>query len=118
MKRKYFSTALRTILVLSLSGCTVLDPNPEPIISGSTDQGPLEQTGKALYERNCISCHGADGISVVSTVTNLKGWAETPEGTFEKLDTAMSTGPGNMPIFDTLDTEARMKIYEYIKTFD
>ena len=76
----------------------------------------MERTGKTLYEWNCQSCHGADGVSVTKDITDMKGWAHTPTGTFGKFDTSLTVGTGLMPKFDTLDHESRMMIYEYIKT--
>ncbi|MBL7989542.1 MAG: cytochrome c [Chlorobi bacterium] len=110
-------TIAALFLTLLLCGCDALNPSPEAVITKSGGDAPLEQTGKALYERNCANCHGLDGISVTNDVTQMKGWAHTPTGTFGKLDTAMMQGPGGMPRFDTLNTEARMKIYEHMKNF-
>ena len=53
-----------------------------------------------------------------TTVVSLKFWIEdSTVNTFHALDSIMDLGPGSMPIFDTLTTEARQKIYDYIKTF-
>lgn len=115
MTQSFWKTTALVLLLLS-TGCDALDPSPEAVVTKEGGEAPLEQTGKALYERNCANCHGLNGISVTPDVTQMKGWPSTPKGTFEKLDTAMTQGPGGMPRFDTLNTEARMKIYEYMKS--
>lgn len=115
MIQSFWKTIALATLLLAV-GCDALDPAPEAAVTKVGGDPPLEQTGKALYERNCANCHGLDGISVSPDVTQMKGWTSTSTGTFGKLDTTMTQGPSGMPRFDTLDTEARMKIYEHMKT--
>ena len=95
-------------------GCTLLDPNPDAVIEGGLTKGPVEISGKRMYLDNCVACHGLDGISIESTVTNMKGWTKLPLNTYGKFDSALTNGPGAMPKFDTLDQTERQMIFQYL----
>jgi mono/diheme cytochrome c family protein len=102
-------------VLLLLAGCTILDPNPEATITRPQDStsGPL--TGEQLYRLHCAGCHGIDGISVASTVTQLKDYPDT--ASYTEFDESLTTGPSGMPAYPQLDSTQRTSIWEYIMTF-
>ena len=91
--------------------------NPEAV----TDQSLA--AGKALYVKNCLSCHGAEGKGNGPAAKDLEKspgdlskpsvWDESDGAIFWKL----STGKKPMPTFDTLTTETeRWQIINYMRT--
>jgi mono/diheme cytochrome c family protein len=92
--------------------------NPEPVNDGSL------AAGKALYIKNCLSCHGEKGTGNGPAAKDLEKspgdlgkpamWEQTDGAIFWKL----STGKKPMPTFDTLTTETeRWQIINYMRTF-
>ncbi|MCL5961788.1 MAG: c-type cytochrome [Chloroflexi bacterium] len=75
---------------------------------------------KALYDRNCIVCHGADGDKVAGVKHSSKEfWYSQGEETITK---AISNGKGGMPPFakgrgGTLSPEEIAAIAQYLRTF-
>ena len=91
--------------------------NPEAV----TDQSLA--AGKALYAKQCLSCHGAEGKGNGPAAKDLEKspgdlskatvWDESDGAIFWKL----STGKKPMPTFDTLTTETeRWQIINYMRT--
>jgi len=106
-------------LALLAQGCSVLDPSPEAEISRSVDAVPTDPSklsGEQLFLNHCTSCHNPDGSPVdPTTITDLRNYA----GSYQKFDSVLNQGPGPMPIFpyDQLDTLARRKVYDHVRTF-
>jgi len=77
----------------------------------------LEQ-GKAIYEQNCVACHGPDGKGVVpgaADFTNFE-WVATraPRDFFQ----VVTEGRGTMPSWQgRLSPEGRWAAIEYLRTF-
>lgn len=79
--------------------------------------------GKALYIKNCLSCHGATGVGngpAAKDLTKSPGdlskpamWDQSDGAIFWKL----TTGRKPMPTFETLTTETqRWQIINYMRT--
>jgi mono/diheme cytochrome c family protein len=96
------------IALVLLGGCTILDPNPDAMISQ-----PGAVTGRELFLRNCAGCHGIDGVPTDTSVKTLRGWP----GDYAKFDSTLTIGPNAMPQFPELDSIARRKIFDHIKKF-
>lgn len=70
--------------------------------------------GKAIYETNCIACHGADGKSMLAgakdiTATELKD---------EEIMTLLQNGKNGMPAYkDVYSNEELGNVISYIRTF-
>lgn len=95
------------------------------IISNPTNE--IVQTGKALYNTNCASCHGEDGLGngVAAAALNppprnfhnLDGWTKGPgfENIYETLEKGIS-GTG-MVAYEFLPVKDRIAIIHYVRTF-
>jgi mono/diheme cytochrome c family protein len=80
-------------------------------------------TGKALYAKHCLSCHGATGLGNGPAAKDLekspgdlskpKMWEQTDGAIFWKI----TTGKKPMPSFEALTTEQeRWQIVNYMRT--
>ncbi|MGC2400603.1 MAG: PQQ-binding-like beta-propeller repeat protein [Acidobacteriaceae bacterium] len=78
-----------------------------PVQHLSTTQGPLERRGYALYQKNCVACHGPnrERITYPATIS------------FEKFTATLRAGNGVMPAFSesALKPEDVLSLSAYLK---
>jgi mono/diheme cytochrome c family protein len=79
--------------------------------------------GKALYVKNCLSCHGATGVGNGPAAKDLEkspgdlSKADMNKQTDGALFWKLTTGKKPMPAFETLTTEQeRWEIVNYVRT--
>jgi mono/diheme cytochrome c family protein len=84
-------------------------------------QGDIVSSGKALYEKNCVMCHGnkGDGNGPASAVLTTRPANFTNPGFWQtdvekKVFETLKSGRGLMPAFN-LKTEEVQSIIEYLK---
>jgi quinoprotein glucose dehydrogenase len=81
------------------------EATPTPHLS--TTSGPLERRGYALYQKNCVACHGPnrDRITYPATIS------------FEKFTSTLRHGNGVMPAFSesVLKPEDVLSLSSYLK---
>jgi mono/diheme cytochrome c family protein len=71
--------------------------------------------GKALYETQCVNCHGADGSTVANV--NLSDQQFMAKRSEADLFNAMTGGrPGTMPAFNQLAENERWAIAAYVRS--
>jgi quinoprotein glucose dehydrogenase len=70
------------------------------------------ETGKALYERHCASCHRADLVGNPPEFPSLVGIAA--RRTTEEIAEITRSGGGRMPSFAVLHSAARRAIVQYV----
>jgi mono/diheme cytochrome c family protein len=71
--------------------------------------------GKALYEANCVDCHGADGSKAAKA--NLLDQQFMAKRSEEDLFNAMTNGrPGTMPSFSQLSENERWAVAAYVRS--
>ncbi|GAK02609.1 cytochrome c551 [Geomicrobium sp. JCM 19037] len=86
--KKFLMTC--SVAMLILGGCGGGDDAPaDDNGNGEQADGVSAEEGMALYEENCMSCHGGDleGASAPA----LEGYSE------EEVYDAIEQGPGSMP---------------------
>lgn len=72
----------------------------------------LNLHGKALYNAQCMVCHGEDGTAALSGAKNL----HTSLKTDAEIDTIIKTGKNTMPkIKPEFDTQELKALLEYVK---
>ncbi|GIX46937.1 MAG: hypothetical protein KatS3mg131_1148 [Candidatus Tectimicrobiota bacterium] len=110
----FFSTASKKVacplfLVLLVQGLALAAGDP--------------QAGKALYQRLCVSCHGADGrggrlaAALPSPPPNLADAAYLAARTDAQLLAALREGRGAMPAFGDRLSEAQLQdLVAYVRT--
>jgi mono/diheme cytochrome c family protein len=80
-----------------------------------------DEAGKTLYQKNCQSCHGADGNPPPAMVKSMKVPPVTGAVLKQKDDAAMlhiiAAGAGKMPGYAKKMSAAEQKqVLEYMKT--
>ncbi len=73
--------------------------------------------GKAIYEQQCISCHGPDGrgVGTVPDVTDFGRTATVSQKAWAEL---LATGRGAMPAYGAkLTTAEQRAVLEYVRSF-
>src|SRR5688572_14948227 len=66
--------------------------------------------GKALYVEHCTLCHGLDGSPNRGGTFDLRDYSRS----FERFDSALDIGPGEMHRFPELDRHRRLALYDYV----
>lgn len=76
-------------------------------------------TGKELFEKNCVSCHGADGSgnTAVGKAVGAKDLRsdEAKKLTDAQIATQIKNGKGNMPPFDSLTKPEIDSLVAYVR---
>jgi cytochrome c oxidase subunit 2 len=72
----------------------------KPEVHADLSRDDLLAQGKAVYEKNCASCHGAEGEGMAGMFPALKGSAVVT-GDMKKQVELMKKGKGMMPAFGT-----------------
>ena len=78
------------------------------------------QSGKAIFEKSCVSCHGKDGKGnpAMAKVLGEKG-LDLTKGT-QKSDTQLmkviADGEGKMPPFKSLSQDEQKQVVAYIRS--
>jgi len=113
--------SIAVMIVASLAGCELLDPNPGPSPISQSSSSAVDTTlphdsvaatydrGKALYAQYCAPCHGdsAEGTLIWPTpIQGRTGIAELVHG-----------GRRTMPSFPTLSDSAIASIELFLGTF-
>ncbi len=101
------------LLLIILSGCTILDPNPRATVANASAVDSSARSAKSIYINKCAGCHGLAGKPADTSVTDLRGYA----GAFEAFDGALTIGPSGMPQYPELDTTIRHRLYELVRSF-
>jgi mono/diheme cytochrome c family protein len=70
--------------------------------------------GKALYEANCVECHGEDGSAIAKV--NLSDQQFMAKRTEQDLFNAMTKGANGMPAFDQLTEDERWALAAYVRS--
>lgn len=85
--------------------------------------GSAAVTGKAVYQKRCQACHGADGTGnpMMAKVLHVTFPAVNGAGLEKKSDAEhlriIAEGKGKMPSFaKQLSEEERQQVLEYMKT--
>ena len=97
----------------AFSACDLLDPSPEATITcppelDCDDLAPL--SGMEIYRCKCVGCHGVEGVPATEQITDIRGFQAFP-----KFETALNTGPNNMPEFPEITSEERQRLFEYLR---
>lgn len=72
-------------------------------------------TGKALYENNCIQCHGTDGKLGNSGATDLSKSVLSDEESKNRIRNGLNAMP---PMAEVLGSESNIdSVVQYIKSF-
>jgi mono/diheme cytochrome c family protein len=80
------------------------------------------QAGKAVYDKNCAGCHGADGKGNPAMIKALgeKGLnivtKEVKEQSDEKLLKIIAEGAGKMPASKKLSKEEQKQVLDYTRS--
>jgi mono/diheme cytochrome c family protein len=78
----------------------------------------LIETGRSLYDRDCASCHGADGAAELLAATNFTDLRHMSNRAPRDLYTILTQGSGSMPAYQSLlNQEDRWAILDYLRTF-
>jgi len=78
--------------------------------------------GKAIYEKNCAGCHGADGKGnpAVAKTLGEKGLNIAGKETAQKSDDALlkiiAEGAGKMPASKKLDKNEQKQVLQYSRS--
>jgi mono/diheme cytochrome c family protein len=98
--------AFLALLVPAAAYADTKPPASAPAASGPA-AGSDASAGKALYDKNCASCHGADGRGTAAKAKVLKiepellnlGRAETAKLTRDDQKKVLLSGKGKMPAY-------------------
>lgn len=87
--------------------------------AGSQASGADAEAGKAIFEKNCAGCHGADGKGnpAVAKTLGEKGLNIVTKETTQKSDDALlkiiAEGAGKMPASKKLDKNEQKQALQY-----
>jgi len=70
--------------------------------------------GKALFEANCVACHGADGKLMLSGAKDLTLSQSTDEQISQTIQNGKNAMPAYKKVFDEKEVNA---LTQYVKTF-
>jgi cytochrome c6 len=79
-------------------------------------------TGKAIYEKSCVSCHGKDGKGnpAMAKVLGEKGLDLTSKEATQKSDEQLlkviAEGAGKMPAQKTLSKDEQKQVLSYVRS--
>jgi len=80
------------------------------------------QSGKAIYEKQCISCHGADGKGnpAMAKALGEKGLNLTTKDVTQKSDDQLlkviAEGQGKMPAQKSLSKDEQKQVLGYVRS--
>jgi mono/diheme cytochrome c family protein len=81
-----------------------------------------EASGKAIYDKSCVGCHGADGkgnLAIAKTLGEKGLNLTSPEAT-KKSDAELlkiiTDGAGKMPALKSLSSEDRKQVLTYVRS--
>jgi mono/diheme cytochrome c family protein len=80
------------------------------------------QTGKAVYEKHCVACHGNDGKGnpAMAKALGEKGLnlttKEATQKSDEQLMKVIADGEGKMPPFKSLSEAEQKQVVTYIRS--
>jgi len=116
-----FATAAASAM---LSGCGSPKPNTEPTPPATSAQpGAAPETtavaaGKAIFQANCIACHGANGKGIGKGKPDFTDAEWQAKESDEELLEVIANGHEKMPAFgDKLTEEQRKEVLAYVRTF-
>ncbi len=132
-KNALISVFVMTFVVFALMSFSVTqqEPKPWPVPAEYKNmKNPVKAdaesiaTGKALYNRNCASCHGKTGLGDGPKARMLETFAGDFSGSFFQNQTdgehfyKTKEGRGEMPGYDKkLTEEDNWNIVNYMRTF-
>lgn len=98
--RRFLTLMLPAIMFLAMSGCQKKSANPSMQLA----------VGKAIFEQNCVRCHGADG-------KQIPDWRSTVQKmTDQQVKNQIINGGGGMPAFkDQLTPQQIDEVTAYTK---
>jgi|GEM_PF-2191113 mono/diheme cytochrome c family protein len=103
------------ILILLVVLATIIAIPVIPVASADSEDS--EDSGKEIYEKKCLMCHGekGDGQKMNGVdFSNKEFWAKETD---EELIDAIKNGKGNMPAFSDLSDKEISEVLEYIRSF-
>jgi mono/diheme cytochrome c family protein len=92
------------------------------VFDSVSSQALAADAGKAVYEKNCAGCHGADGKGNAALAKTLgeKGLnivgKETAQKTDEALLKIIAEGAGKMPASKKLTKEEHKQVLQYSRS--
>jgi mono/diheme cytochrome c family protein len=78
--------------------------------------------GKALYDKSCKNCHGANGVANPNIAKMMKveipalGSAQVQKMSDAEIESVITKGKGKMPAIHTLTEKQAADIVAYIRT--
>ncbi len=83
----------------------------------STDEAVIDN-GRAIYNANCVSCHGEDGRSMILGAANFTDQRFMSNRSPSDLYLVITQGKGSMPAWQARLSQAeRWQVIDYINTF-
>jgi len=80
--------------------------------------GDVIEMGRMLYDRDCASCHGADGSGELFGATDFTDLRQMGSIAPRDLYTILTQGRGSMPAYQALlSQDERWAILDYVRTF-
>lgn len=96
------------------SGVLYVNANDIPWISGLAENKGNSNSGRAVYLRNCASCHGDSGGGAPPQIPSLVDIGDRKSaGEVERI---VQQGAGRMPAFPNIGTEEREALVEFVTT--
>ena len=88
---------------------------------GSAVMASADEAGKTLYQKNCQSCHGADGNAPAAMAKSMNIPPVTAAALKQKDDAEMlriiAEGAGKMPGYaKKMSAEEQKQVLDYMKT--
>lgn len=122
MNSKWLLSAVFAFVLLVSTWALALAQEPPPPYAGLEnpfpwDDADAQSAGKALYERSCISCHGATGAGIPAFDFSKASYAEQledrPDVAFWELSEGRLT-QGMPPFKASLSEEQRWQVLTYM----
>lgn len=121
-RKKKFLAALSVLLIIGAYGLAEMnkigvsnDPLNSQLVTDAQDASYDQLAhGKALYERNCVVCHGPEGNMQKSGAKNL----QVSELTEEEISNLIQNGKNSMPAYGALYNQTDIEaVITYVKSF-